>query len=182
MSTIKNKKWQVISLVLIGLFLFTAGASAQCGMWRMNRHGYGPVIQEKYPLTATQQQKIDEIHTKYDEKILPLERELYSKRLELQAYASSPDATAENIKTLRKEIRNLEGKIEDLKVDARAEAAKVLTREQREYYGNTISFWTMGSGWHDDCPMMRSTSIWYNRGYSGMGWMRGRNMWQGWRW
>ena len=181
MST-RNKKWAVISLVLIGLFLITAGAYAQCGMWKSNRNWAGPMIPDRYRLDETQQQKIDEIHTKYDDKILPLQRELHSKSLELEAYKSRPDATAGKIKAFGKEIRNLEGKIDDLRVDAQAEAAKVLTKEQREYFGDTFSFWSMGSGWHDDCPMMHGNFGWNKHGHPGMGRMRDCNMHYGWRW
>jgi len=180
----RNKKLAVISLVLIGLFLVTVSSYAQCWMRGSHRGWSGHMIPEKYRLTEQQQQKVDDIHATYDDKILPLQRELHSKHLELEAYASRPDATVEKIKAFGKEIRNLEGKIDDLQVDAQAEAAKILTKEQRDYFGDTYNIWDMDSGWHDDCPMMRGHKGkgWDKHNHSSTGWMRERNMRHGGRW
>jgi len=155
----KNRRTLLIPVALAALLAAWALSYAQGpGCWMMpqapGRGWSGPWVPEKYRLTEEQQRKIDEIHARYDEKILPLEKALSSKRLELEAYVSRPDASPEKVKAYRKEIRELEGQIEDLRVDARAEAAKVLTKEQREYFGDGYDFWGMGPGWRHYCPMM----------------------------
>lgn len=170
----KNRKWVLVLVALVGLVGLAGGLYAHWGMTGSSyRYGPGSLAPERYRLTEEQWRKIDDIHARYNEKILPLERKLSSKRLELKAYASGPEPTPEKIKAYYKEIRDLEGKIEDLKVDAHAEIAKVLTREQRDYFGDIYTFWDIGDGWNDYCPMMRGHRGWWGHGSMGMHQMGG---------
>jgi len=121
--------------------------------------GPGPWMSGRYRLTEEQWRKIEEIYSKYSDRILPFEKEVYSRSLELKAYISRPEAEPRKIKALLMEIRNLKGRIEDLKVDIWAEVAKVLTEEQRKYLGYIFPL-GLGRTWDNYCPMMHGHMGW----------------------
>ena len=81
------------------------------------------------------------------------------------------DAEIGKIKSYRKNINNLSDKIEDLRLEARSEINKVLTKEQRAYFGDNYGRWDMndgmmmgnmmdGMGMRDMCPMMSGSNSW----------------------
>jgi Spy/CpxP family protein refolding chaperone len=169
----KHKKLALI-VSLLGtimlLSLFSSSATAQ-GMgrcmsgsdtWWSNSN-----IPDKYQLSPEQITKIREIRSQYDDEIIPLQRELRSLRIEARGYASRSDAEIGKIKSYRKDINNLDDKIEDLRLEARAEINKVLTKEQRAYFGDNFGWWNMDGGMMGDgmsmrdmCPMMSDRWGW----------------------
>jgi Spy/CpxP family protein refolding chaperone len=145
----KHKKLALI-VSLLGtimlLSLFSSSATAQ-GMgrcmsgsdtWWSNSN-----IPDKYQLSPEQITKIREIRSQYDDEIIPLQRELRSLRIEARGYASRSNAEIGKIKSYRKDINDLEGKIDDLRLDARATTNKILTKEQRVYFSDNFVGWDM---------------------------------------
>ena len=129
--------------------------------------GWNSNVPEKYWLTADQLTRIRELRSKYDDEILPLQRNLFSLRIESRGYASNPDADISKIKDYREEIRGLEGKIDDLRLDARSEINKVLTKEQRVYFSDNFDWWGTQRGMMENmrdmremCPMMSGSRDW----------------------
>jgi Spy/CpxP family protein refolding chaperone len=125
--------------VLIGVLGVSTYAFAHDSWW-MSRQS-GPYVPG---LTQEQTQKIDEIRLRYDEQILSLQRELMSKRTEVNAYASRPDADPDVLADLRNEHRALTREIEDLEVEAMGEARNLLTSEQQAYWCDDYDHWAMG--------------------------------------
>ncbi|MBI5021769.1 MAG: hypothetical protein HZB59_10045 [Ignavibacteriales bacterium] len=127
-------------------------------------------VPEKYWLTTDQRSQIRDIWSEYESKILPIEKELNSMRIEAQGYTSRSGADVGKIKSYRTEIRNLEDKIQDLRLDNRGEINKILTKEQRVYFGDNYDWWNMdhdrmgnmgdSMGTHDDCSMMSDRWGW----------------------
>ncbi len=171
----KHKKLALI-VPLLGtimlLSLFSSSASAQ-GMGRcMNSYdGWwsNSNVPSKYQLSPEQITKTREIRSQYDDEIIPLQRELRSLRMEARGYALRSDAEIGKIKSYRKNINNLSDKIEDLRLEARSEINKVLTKEQRAYFGDNYGRWDMndgmmmgnmmdGMGMRDMCSMMSESN------------------------
>lgn len=109
-------------------------------------------IPAQYALTADQVTKIEKTRVKYNEKILPLQNELRTLRIEFRGYDSRYDAEIGKIRAHRKQIRNLEDKIYDLRLNARGEINKLLTKEQKLYFNNG-GYGMMNSG-HMGSQMM----------------------------
>ncbi len=188
------KKKLVLGAVILGAtsipLLFSSSTFAQgwgygmrgdYGMMGMNSRmgmmGWNQNIPEQYWLTADQLTRIRDIRSNYGDKILPLQQKLYSLRIEARGYASDPDADLGKIKDYREEIRGLEGKVDDLRLDARGEINKVLTKEQRAYFSDNFDWWGgergmmngmrdmdngngMMNNMRDMCPMMSGGRDW----------------------
>lgn len=153
----KHKKLALI-VPLLGIIMlfssFTSSVNAQgwnnrnC-MGGMNWNGgwqWNNDVPQKYQLSADQITRIRDLRSQYDDEIIPLQRELHSLRMEARGYASRSDAEIGKIKSYRKDINNLGDKIEDLRLEARTEVNKVLTKEQRVYFGDNFGWWDMDGG------------------------------------
>lgn len=127
-------------------------------------------VPQQYQLSAEQMTRVRDIRSQYDDKIIPLQRELRALRLEANGYATRSGADMGKIKSYRKDIRDLEDDIADLRLDARADISKVLTKEQRVYFGDRYDWWGMDEdmtgnmmydmGSHRDCRMMSDRWGW----------------------
>ncbi len=175
----KQKKLALI-VSLIGTIIFfsslTSSVNAQgwnnrnCmggGMNRGDGWQWNNNVPQKYQLSAEQMTQIRNIRSEYDDQIFPLQRELSSLRIEARGYSSRSDADIEKIKSYRKDVNNLSGKLEDLRLDAKGEINKVLSKEQRAYFGNNFGWWNMDGGMMgydgygmDNCPMMSHWDNW----------------------
>ena len=176
----KSKGWfpkLALIVPLLGtimlLSLFSSSASAQ-GMGRC-MNGYdgwwsNSNVPSKYQLSPEQITKTREIRSQYDDEIIPLQRELRSLRMEARGYALRSDAEIGKIKSYRKDINNLSDKIEDIRLNAKVEINKLLTKEQRAYFGDNYGRWDMndgmmmgnmmdGMGMRDMCPMMSESGL-----------------------
>ena len=115
-----------------------------CGWWHGNR------IPAQYRVTEQQARMMDEILTKYDGRLAPLEDKLASKRMDLDAALSHSDAPETQVTSLRREIGELEAQLEKLQAEANAAAVQVLTSSQRAYFGNAFDLFDQAGGW--SCP------------------------------
>ncbi len=178
-----SKKKFVLSALILGAaavpLFFSSSAFAQWWGYGMGGHygmlgsyrgtgmmGWNQNVPEKYWLTAQQIDNVRQIRSDYGDKIVPLQQRLYSLRIEARGYASDPDADLGKIRDYREEIRGLEGKIDDLRLDARGEINKVLTKEQRVYFSDNFDWWDGGRG-------MMSGMRGMDNGYGMMNNMRG---------
>ena len=164
----KHKKLALIvpllgTIMLLSLFSSSASAQGYDGWWSNSN------VPSKYQLSPEQITKTREIRSQYDDEIIPLQKELRSLRMEARGYASRSDAEIGKIKSYRKDINNLDDKIEDLRLEARAEINKVLTKEQKAYFGDNYSRWDMNDGMmmgnmmdgmYGDCSMMSNWRGW----------------------
>jgi Spy/CpxP family protein refolding chaperone len=178
MRTNHKKLGLTVALFATMVFaLFTSPANAQgrgCCMDRMSGYDGGwsnASVPQQYQLSAEQMTRVRDIRSQNDDMIIPLQRELRALRMEVRGYAARPDAETGKIKSYRKDINNLEDKIQDLRLDARAEIQKTLAKEQRAYFGNSYDWWDMDGGMmmgnmmddmgmHDDCSMMSDRWGW----------------------
>lgn len=166
--TKKARKTLATAAATIGLVSLAGLAAAQTPRW--NGGGwYGDRTPVQYRLTQDEAQKVDELRAKYQAQLVPLERALASKRVELDAVLSGDEADPGKVTALRRQVRGLEEQIEDLQMEANAAAAKLLTPEQRAYFGN--GFDLFDSDWSWSCPMMHGgASRAMAQGRRGLGW------------
>lgn len=154
----------IVAAVVVVAFAVSPAFSQNCCYWDNWNAGVDAAwwnnnVPAQYALNAEQITTINNIRTKYNEKILPLQNELRALRIEYRGYSSRYDADTSKLKSYRKQIRNLEDKIDDLRLDARAKINKVLTKEQRLYFNKGNYGWWDGerNWWHgSNRGMMRS--------------------------
>ena len=145
----------LIAVAMFGMLAFaTQGFSQGYCYWDNWKMGAGSGwwnndVPAQYALSAEQITKINDIRASHSEKILPIQNELRSLRIESHGYGSRYNADVDKIKDYRNKARNLEGKIEDYRLDMRKDIDKLLTKEQRLYFNDG------GYGW---CGQSRSTS------------------------
>jgi Spy/CpxP family protein refolding chaperone len=153
----------LIAVAVIGMLTFaTQGFSqghcywdnwdrgAGAGWWNNN-------VPTQYALSAEQITKINDIRTQYLEDILPLQNQVRSLRIESRGYSSRYDAEVDKIREYRNKMRDLEGKIENYRLDMREDINKVLTKEQRLYFNDGgYGWWDMNKNWwHEGSHGMR---------------------------
>jgi len=116
-----KRKGIYMSLVLVGLIVISSSqAMAQdycCNsQWSSNADAqwWNYNTPAEYALTAEQISETNQLRKNSNEKILPIENELRSLRMEYQAANSSPDLDVKKLKSLRSSIRDKEEKIEDI--------------------------------------------------------------------
>jgi len=139
----------VLSLILIFSLAYSQGRGMHGnGKWLSadNPEWWNANVPQQYWLSSDQISKIVTIRKKYDDKIQPLRQQLRDLKVEARKYSIQPDADIKKIKDYRKKIRNLQDKIDDLRLNARAEINKVLTKDQRAYFSSYAfgNWWNMG--------------------------------------
>ena len=114
-------------------------------------------VPTQYALSVDQVKKLNKIRSQFSEKILPLQNELRSLRMEYRAYAMRSDADIDQLKDYRKEIRKIEDKIEDYRLELRKNINNILTKEQRIYFNQNGYGWWDGTGnwWHKEANNQR---------------------------
>ncbi len=131
---------------------------------------YGAYLTGQLQLTPEQTKKLDEIRAKYEAKLLSLEEEVASKRRQLDAAKDNPDANAQTVTDLRKQVRELAGRLEDLQAEANTAARRILTREQAAQFAGGFDLFSGRWGW--SCPWDRhwsrnaATDPWQDGDYS----------------
>ena len=115
-------------------------------------------IPTEYALSTDQISKINDVRANSSEKILPLQNELKSLRMEFRGYNSNSDADIQKIKSYRNKIHNLEDKISDINLDTRVQIKKMLSKEQLTYFNDGgYGWWNMADNcWHSNQNMMLS--------------------------
>lgn len=114
----------------------------------------------EYALSAKQISEISQLRKNSNEKILLIENELHSSRMEYQTANSNPDMDVQKLKSLRSSIRNKEEKIEDINLETKAQIKKLLTKEQLTYFNNNqYTWWDMSDNcWYSGNTVMNSSN------------------------
>jgi Spy/CpxP family protein refolding chaperone len=172
---VKQNKWiAVLVLGVLAVIGISSLAFAQ-RIWRSCNSWTNRDMPLEYRLNQEQAQEMEKIRAEFHEKVLPLEQQLATKRVEMDAVWVRSDGNPTQTQELRREIRDLESKLEDIHFEASDAAAKHLSPEQRSLYGDAVCVWA-ASGW--SCP-------WDDRRYGnrtmrsrwGAGWQRWRGNW-----
>jgi Spy/CpxP family protein refolding chaperone len=158
MTTKSRKRFGLTAALLAVLALATYAYAHDTERWGggSSRHASGDLTQEQI-------QTLDEIRLKYNEQILVLEKELVSKRGEVEPYASRPDADPDRLSAYREELRSLESQIDELEIEARAEAWKALPSDHRAYWTDHDEFCSMGCDWWPHRQWMGRIGSWMER-------------------
>jgi Spy/CpxP family protein refolding chaperone len=162
----KQNKWiaglvlGVVAVIGISSLAFAQRTWRSCNSWT------GRDVPLEYRLDQEQAQETGKIRAEYQEKILVLEKQHAAKRVEMDAEWARSDGDPARMRELRREIRDIEYKIEDIQIEAGIAAAKHLSPEQRRFYGDDFCVWA-DSGW--SC-----SSCQWDDGYRGSTKMSGR--------
>lgn len=155
MFPIKNSL-MITALIMSGLLLFSSQAFPLGGGQKCGNQSF-----DKSKLSKEQINKIDEMQDKYNKETLPLRQKLNLLRTEAYNYGLNDNIDVENVKQFRQQIRDVQGKIDDLKIDETAGINKILPKDQQidlksylnQYADNTSCGMMnkkgmMGSGMH----------------------------------
>lgn len=87
--------------------------------------GGGPCWLEGGDLSESQQVELDKLHENFVNDTATLREEIWNKSSELDTLLDSPNPDVNKVKTLQKEISNLQAKMADRRVDFELQARKV---------------------------------------------------------
>ena len=150
-------------LVAVGILALAGVVGAQ-----------SPANDSQVIVTDQQAQQFDQLRNQYEQKALTLQKQLSAAEIELDAAYARRDTNPDQVIKLRRQVRNLEGELEDLYMQANADATGLLSPAQRRYYGDDYEF--MGSyGW--SCPWDRYErgSLYSSRHGRSSGWRSARS-------
>lgn len=178
------------AFVVIGAALAVSALAMAAGPGQHGPGAGGAALASPSNLTAQQLQQLEQVRSDLEQKTLPLERQVESKRMELDALMASSNPDLDRVRALRGEIRQLQSKLDDAWFEASAQVSQFLTPQQRAQYADS-SAWLMGeAGWYDgwSCPWDRGPGCdWYDggngrytRNWRGRDtYARGYNRWRG---
>lgn len=147
----KNKKLTLTVLLGSALLLLIAVSIASAHGWgRSNRMGmhnmqnWNSQLPMEYSLDSNQMNKVNTILDECYDNMMPLNRKLSSLRMEMQGYSNRPDADLARVKSYRNQIRDLEDEINDLRFSANKQIDKMLSDDQRDYFGSNYDWCDFG--------------------------------------
>ena len=131
-------------ILMVAVGLLTAAGLA----WAQSP-SYGPQGQ----LTDEQALQLEKLRGQYETKMVTLEKQLAAAEIELDRATARPDADTDRVLKLRREVRNLEGQLEDIYLQANAEAAGVMGVPPGASYRDGMGWLNYGHGssWHGSC-------------------------------
>ncbi|MBK9099475.1 MAG: hypothetical protein IPM14_15445 [bacterium] len=143
----------IAGILLISIPVFSHGASEnsdQCGQYTFNTD----------QLTKEQAEKIDQINVKYSEKTLSLRQELNLLKTKAYNYSLNEKIDLNEVKGFRQKIRDVRGKLDDLRIDELAEINKVLPEDQQINFEVYLNQYTKYSTTEmmNSCKMMDNMS------------------------
>ena len=151
---LQSKSRFFVAVAIFGMLALSTQAFSQGSCyWDNWEMGAGPGwwnnnIPAQYSLSADQISQMNEIRAQTQKQILPLQNQSSSLRIEMRGYASRYDADVNKIKEYRNQVRKLEDQISDFRLNSRSKINKVLTKEQRVYFGQGgYGWWDMDDGW-----------------------------------
>lgn len=176
----KGKNFRnILAFATAGIFLvsFTAFAhggqgNQGCGFNSMNgNYMSGSYSFDNSRLSKEQLNKIDQIQDKYNKETIPLIQNLNLLNTKAYNYSLDNNTDIEKIKETRKDIRETQGKIDDIRFDELAEINKVLPEDQQQSYDNYL-YQCWGNNGYMNNSMMGNGMYGMMNGY-GMGSMMG---------
>ena len=132
-----------------GILVVALGLLTAAGLAFAQSPTYAPQSQP----TEQQTRQLEEMRARYETKMLTLEKQLAAAEFELDRAMTRPDADTDRILALRREVRNLEGQLEDIHLQANADAAKVMGVPPGTYYQGGMDWMAYGHGssWNGSC-------------------------------
>jgi Spy/CpxP family protein refolding chaperone len=155
-------KWMFLLAGLIALSASQVSAQPHCcnSNWSANADAqwWNYNTPAEYALSAEQITEINKLRKNSNEKILPLENELRSLRIEYRAANSNPELDVKKLKSLRSNIRDKEEKIEDINLETKVQVKKLFNKEQLAYFNNNqYNWWDMAENcWYSGNMGMNS--------------------------
>jgi hypothetical protein len=132
-----------------GILVVAVGLLAAAGLaWAQS-----PTYPSESQLTDQQARQLEELRGRYETKMLTLEKQLAAAEVELDRAMTRPDTDTDRVLALRREVRNLEGQLEDIHLQASAEAGKVMGVPPGMSYQGGMNWMAYGRGssWHGSC-------------------------------
>jgi Spy/CpxP family protein refolding chaperone len=125
------KKTALIGLTLI-LALALVASTALAGPWGgrfQGMHGMGPMLQN---LTPEQSGEILKLQQAHQEKIAPIQQQLFTKKMELRTLMFTQNADQAQVVALQKEVFELIDEIQQESSNLRMDMLKVITPQEKK--------------------------------------------------
>jgi Spy/CpxP family protein refolding chaperone len=125
------KKTALIGLGLI-LTLALVTSTALAGPWGgrfQGMHGMGPMLQNLTPEQSSQVLALQQAH---QEKIAPLQQQLFAKKMELRTMMLSPTPDQTKAAALQKEVFGLMDEIQQESSNLRMDMLSVITPQEKQ--------------------------------------------------
>ncbi len=122
----KKKALTALSLTLA---LTLVASAAFAGPWGGRFYGMGPMVQN---LTPEQSTRILALQQAHQEKTVPLQQQLFSKKMELRTLMLTPNPDQAKVAALQKEIFDLIDELQQESSNLRAEMLKVLADQEKK--------------------------------------------------
>lgn len=168
-----NIKRRVTKTILAAGLLATAGlAWAQAPAHTATEHG------SQAQLTDEQARQLDELRVRYEEEMLALESRLSAAEAKFDAALGRPEVDTDQVIAIRREVRDLEGQLEDLQLRADADATRLLGRHPGAPLDRAVG--SSGYGWRRGWSCSRGSCPWdgaWRGGDSPARWLR--SSWMG---
>jgi len=124
----------------------------------------------QYKFTANQIVELNEYREDFDLKIFPLLKELRSLQMKFKSYINSNNSELAKIKHYYNQVKDIQKKIIDIRLDAREEMGSVFTENQQKYFNNSRADWWNNfysrCGWNNE-------DMKYSENYYGYGGISG---------
>jgi hypothetical protein len=163
----QNKKIALLTLVLA---LFSVSSNIFGQRYMCNDCDYGmrwwnSDLPSQYHLSSDQVDELERYREDFNQKIIPLQKELRALQIEMRGYVSRNDSDPSKVKEFRNQIRDVQDKIADIRIDARKKMSSVITEDQQIYINDSSVGWWNGlferCGW-DYGDMMYDPDYGYN--------------------
>ncbi len=176
----RRKKTAASIAIVASLIILTSSLFAQ-GYRCHDRDNYGMSwwntdLSSQYQLTADQVTELNEYRVEFDQKIIPLQKELRAQQIEMRGYVNRNNADPAKVKEYRTQIRDIQDEIADIRIEARKNMNSVFSDEQQVYFNETRVGWWDGfygrCGWDYEDMMLDA-----DYGYNGRSGNRGNGCW-----
>ncbi|MCK7515730.1 MAG: periplasmic heavy metal sensor [Desulfobacterales bacterium] len=122
------KKTALIGLTLT-LALALVASTALAGPWGGRFYGMGPMLQN---LTPEQSSEILKLQQAHQEKVAPIQQQLFTKKMELRTLMFSQNPDQAKVAALQKEVFELIDEIQQESSNLRMEMLKVITPQEKK--------------------------------------------------
>jgi Spy/CpxP family protein refolding chaperone len=122
------KKTALIGLTLT-LALALVASTALAGPWGGRFYGMGPMLQNLTPEQSSQILKLQQAH---QEKITPIQQQLFTKKMELRTLMFSQNPDQAKVAVLQKEVFALVDEIQQESSNLRMDMLSVITPQEKK--------------------------------------------------
>jgi len=116
------------------------------GMMGYGQMGWAQMLPEQYQLTQDQQGAIRKIQTEHRKVMQSMMQQYQTLRTDYSNTLRQPDVSKKDLAAKRKALNDLEGRLDDSRVDAWQQIRQVLTADQQQYLAENNIGPGMGRG------------------------------------